>query len=301
VKIEPVRSLLARSGWQHVLAACLGLATASPAVAAIVEEQHDLPIAVVDAYGKQVAQPIKVTVFVDDTTPRPRPVLVINHGRATDGAGRAALGRARYSDASRWFARLGFAVVVPTRLGYGVSGGDDVEDSGACAAKNYPPGYAAAAEETLAALRFMHQRADTLKDRDVVVGQSYGGATSIAVAALNPAGTVAVVNFAGGGGGDPKERARSPCSPQRLERLFAKYGETARVPTLWIYSANDMYFGPDLPQQWFKAFQAGGGAGRFVQVPPYGDDGHATFVRAPAVWQPVVAEFLRAQGFDIKD
>jgi len=300
VKIEPVRSLLARSGWQHVLAACLGLATASPAVAAIVEEQHDLPIAVVDAYGKQVAQPIKVTVFVDDTTPRPRPVLVINHGRATDGAGRAALGRARYSDASRWFARLGFAVVVPTRLGYGVSGGDDVEDSGACAAKNYPPGYAAAAEETLAALRFMHQRADTLKDRDVVVGQSYGGATSIAVAALNPAGTVAAINFAGGGGGDPKERARSPCSPQRLERLFAKYGETARVPTLWIYSANDMYFGADLPQQWFKAFQAGGGAGRFVQVPPYGDDGHATFVRAPAVWQPIVAEFLRSQSFVIE-
>jgi len=301
VKIEPVRSLLARSGWQHVLAACLGLATASPAVAAIVEEQHDLPIAVVDAYGKQVAQPIKVTVFVDDTTPRPRPVLVINHGRATDGAGRAALGRARYSDASRWFARLGFAVVVPTRLGYGVSGGDDVEDSGACAAKNYPPGYAAAAEETLAALRFMHQRADTLKDRDVVVGQSYGGATSIAVAALNPAGTVATINFAGGGGGDPKERARSPCSPQRLERLFAKYGETARVPTLWIYSVNDMYFGPDLPQHWFKAFQAAGGSGRFIQVPPFGDDGHATFVRAPAVWQPIVAEFLRAQGFDIKD
>jgi len=36
-------------------------------------------------------------------------------------------------------------------------------------------------------------------------------------------------------------------------------------------------------------------------VPPQGDDGHATFVRAPAVWQPIVAEFLRAQGFDIKE
>jgi len=301
VKTDPIPFFLAPCGWRNGLAACVGLLIASHAAAALVEEQHDLPVAVVDAYGKSVAQPIKVTVFFDDATVQPRPVVVINHGRATDGAGRAALGRARYSDASRWFARLGFAVVVPTRLGYGVSGGDDVEDSGACGAKNYPPGYAAAAQETLAALRFMHQRADTLKDRDVVVGQSYGGATSIAVAALNPAGTVAVVNFAGGGGGDPKERPRSPCSPQRLERMFAKYGETARVPTLWIYSVNDMYFGPDLPQAWFKAFQGGGGVGRFVQAPAYGDDGHATFVRAPAVWQPIVAEFLRAQGFEIKE
>ena len=301
MKIASIRLLPARCGWRHIVAAAFAIATAGPALAALVEEQHDVPIAVVDGYGKSIAQPIKVTVFFDDATPKPRPVLVINHGRAADGAGRAALGRARYSDASRWFARLGFAVIVPTRLGYGVSGGEDVEDSGACSAKNYLPGYAAAAEETIAALRFMHQRADTLKDRDIVVGQSYGGATSIAVAALNPSGTVATINFAGGGGGDPKERARSPCSPARLERMFAKYGETARVPTLWIYSVNDMYFGPDLPQQWFKAFQTAGGAGRFVQVPPYGDDGHATFVRAPAVWQPIVAEFLRAQGFDIKE
>jgi len=301
VAIASVPLLLARCGRRQLLAACFGLAAASTAFAAVVEEQHDLPVAVVDAYGKQVAQPIKVTVFFDDTTAQPRPVLLINHGRAVDAAERAALGRARYTDASRWFARLGFAVVVPTRLGYGVSGGDDVEDSGGCAAKNYPPGYAAAAQQTLAALRFMHGRADTLKDRDVVVGQSYGGMTAVTIASLNPPGTVAVINFAGGGGGNPKERPQSPCSPSRLERLFKGYGDSARVPALWIYSANDMYFGPDLPQGWFKAYQAAGGVGRFVQVPPQGDDGHATFTRAPQVWRPIVAEFLRGRGFDFKE
>ena len=225
-------------------------------------------------------------------------MLVINHGRATDGAGRAALGRARYSDASRWFARLGFAVVVPTRLGYGVSGGDDVEDSGACAAKNYPPGYAAAAEETIAALRFMHQRADTLKDRDVVVGQSYGGATLDRRRRAQP-------------GAAPSPRSTSPAAaaairrsaPARRARRSGSSDcsrSTARprgVPTLWIYSVNDMYFGPDLPQHWFKAFQAGRRLGRFIQVPPSATT-DATFAARRRV--AVVAEFRRA-GFDIKD
>lgn len=39
----------------------------------------------------------------------------------------------------------------------------------------------------------------------------------------------------------------------------------------------------------------------FVQFPPHGDDGHLLFTRFPQVWQPVVADFLRRQGFDIKD
>ena len=290
-----------RRGWRCFVLAGMGLLALAAVQARLVEEQHELPVTVVDAFDKQIAQTIKVTIFVDDATPEPRPVLVINHGRASDAAARSALGRARYSDASRWFAHLGFAVAVPTRVGYGASRGDDVEDSGSCPAKNYPPGFSAAAQQTLAALRFMHERADTLKDRDVVVGQSYGGATSIAVAALNPASTVAVVNFAGGGGGDPKERPQAPCSPQRLERLFAQYGRTARVPSLWIYAENDMYFGPSLPQAWFKAFREAGGVGDFVQVPPQGDDGHSTFVRAPAVWQPIVVGFLKARGFALKE
>ena len=287
----------ASPGWGLALLAGFCALAAQAVQARLVEEQHDLPVAVVDAYDRPVAQAIKLTVFFDDSTPQPRPVLIINHGRAADATARGALGRARYSDAARWFARFGFAVAVPTRLGYGVSGGADVEDSGACGAKNYAPGYRAAAQQTLAALRFMHERTDTLKDRDVVVGQSYGGTTSIAMAALNPAGTIAVVNFAGGGGGDPKDRPQSPCAPQRMERLFADYGRTARVPSLWIYTENDMYFGPRLPEEWFEAFKAAGGSGQYVRFPAHGESGHNLFSAAPGIWQPTVLEFLRANGF----
>ncbi|MFL6664340.1 MAG: dienelactone hydrolase family protein [Rhizobacter sp.] len=279
----------------------VAVAASTAAPARLREHQVDLPVAVVNAYGKAVSQSITLTIFFNDATPAPRPLIVLNHGRAVEAADRAALGRVRLNDASRWFAGLGFAVAVPTRLGYGVSGGEDVEDSGECPRKNYPPAYAAAAQQTLAVLEYMQAQPDVSKARGVVLGQSFGGTTSIAVAGLNPPGVVATINFAGGGGGNPNTRPGAPCAPHLLENLFADYGKTARLPTLWIYTENDRYMGPRYPRQWFDAFKAAGGVGEFVQLPPHGQDGHLLFSRFPASWHPLVAEFLRQHGFDLKE
>lgn len=271
---------------------------AVPAHARLHESQMDVPVEVVDAYGKHIAQPIRVTVWSDDANPAPAPVLVFGHGRSAHADQRAGMGRARFSDASAFFVRRGFIVAVPTRIGYGVSGGEDVEDSGTCQDKNYPPGYAAAARETLQVLDAVRAaRPDAAKDRAVVVGQSYGGTAAITVGAMQPAGVQAVINFAGGGGGNPVTQPGRPCGPQRLEKLFAGYGATLRMPSLWLYTENDRYFGPTYPKEWFAAFRAAGGTGEFTQFPPQGEDGHATFYRAPQVWQPRVAEFLDRNGF----
>lgn len=284
------------------LIATFAAALSVAAQAKLVEQQFDLPVQVTNAWGKAVAQPIRVTVFFNDETPAPHPVLIINHGRAVDAEGRAALGRARYSEASRWFAERGFLVALPTRIGYGVSGGEDVEDSGNCNNRMYPPAYRAAADQSVQLLAELLKRDDVLKDRTVVLGQSFGGATAVTLASLNPPGMVAAINFAGGGGGDPKARPEQPCGPTQLRRMFASYGETARVPMLWAYTENDRFFGPTLPREWFQAFEAAGGKAEFKQFPPHGDDGHSLFTRFPQVWQPVVADFLRRQGFtDFKD
>lgn len=277
------------------------LVGAATAQARLVEEQLDLPVQVRDAYGRSVDRAIRVTVFVDDTTPAPHPIVIINHGRAVEPTERAALGRARYTDISRWFAREGFLVAVPTRIGYGVTGGDDLEDSGACARKNYPPGYLAAAHQTVAVLDAMAARADTLKDRSVVLGQSYGGAVSVAVASLNPSGVVAAINFAGGGGGNPKTQPQAPCAPQSLERMFSDFGSRAHVPMLWAYTENDQYFGASYPKAWVKAFRDSGATAEFIQFEPHGEDGHSLFTRFPAVWRPAAAAFLRKQGFTIRE
>lgn len=290
-----------RAGPARLLAALLLAAAAFEVPARVLEEQFDLPVAVTDAYGKTIEQPIKVTLFLDDALPAPRPLLVLSHGRAPEAESRAAMGRARYTDNARWFAAQGFAVAVPTRIGYGVTGGPDVEDTGPCEKKRYPPGYAAAAQQVVAVLQALHQRPDIAPGRSVVAGQSYGGTTAIAVAALKPPGVVAAINFAGGGGGNPKTQPGRPCAPHLLERLFGDYGATARLPTLWIYTENDLFLGAEGPRAWFAAFSKAGGQGEFTQFPPHGDDGHSLFTSAPATWRPRVADFLRRQGFAIKE
>jgi dienelactone hydrolase len=261
------------------------------------EEVLALPVTVTAADGKPLQHEITLTLFWDDANPKPAPVLVLNHGRAAEAPQRAAMGRARYSDAARFLVRQGFIVAVPTRIGYGVTGGPDVENSGACNRKNYAPGYAAAAQQTLAVLAAVRQRPDAARDRAVVMGQSYGGTTAATVAALNPPGVQATINFAGGGGGNPKTQPQQPCGPERLAQLFQGYGSTAKVPMLWVYTENDLFFGPEYPRQWHAAYQRAGGRAEFVQFPPHGEDGHGLFTRFPAVWQPKVQAFLMAQGF----
>lgn len=278
-----------------ILAVLVGYSTAVES--RLVVEKRWVPANVTDSSGNNVSQDIMVTIFHDDDAPMPYPTLVLNHGRSPHASDRAALGRAQYSAASRWLTQLGFMVAVPTRIGYGVSGGKDVEFTGDCGNKDYAPGYAASAAQTLAVLEYLRGRKGVAKDRAVIMGQSFGGTTAIAIAAMNPPGVQAVVNFAGGGGGNSKTRPQNPCGQSKLKKLFADYGKTAHIPTLWIYTENDLYMGPKLPKVWFDAFRSSGGTGEFVLYPPNGEDGHGLFTHAPEVWQPKVLEFLRANGY----
>jgi dienelactone hydrolase len=275
----------------------LGVFSACGAHAKLIEQIVKVPVRLTNAYGKVIEQDIVVSLYHEDTSPAPRPIAIINHGRAFEAEKRAAFGRATSITNARWFAGMGFLVVVPTRLGYGVTGGDDVEDTGPCERKQYPPGYEAAAVQTLQVLEFVRQRPDVLPNRTLVLGQSFGGSTAITVAAKNPPGILATINFAGGGGGNPETRPQQPCNTPGLKSMFADYGRTARIPTLWVYTENDQWMGPKYPRQWFEAFKAAGGVGEFVLFPPNGKDGHGLFSRDPAVWRPTALEFLRANGY----
>ena len=265
--------------------------------AAIVEERTTVPVKVRTVDDREVERDIVVALFLESSSPVPRPLLVFNHGRSGSAAERAALRTSDYAAAARWLTRFGFIVAVPVRVGYGESGGEDVEDSGSCAQKVYPPTFHASAVETLAVLKVLRERPDAARDRAVVMGQSFGGTTAIAVAALNPPGVQGAINFAGGGGGGPVSHPRHPCSEPALHALFAGYGKSARMPTLWLYSENDTYFGPTFPAEWFEAFKAAGGAGEFVRFPPVSDNGHLLFSRGTELWHPRVQAFLASLGY----
>ena len=137
---------------------------------------------------------------------------------------------------ARYFVSKGFAVFMPLRVGYGETGGPDVEFSGKCDARNYPPVYEAAAVQTLRVIEYAKTLPYIDPANGLVVGQSFGGTTAAAIAAKNVAGVKGAMNFAGGGGGRPDTHPGQPCSQDRMTELFASYGASARIPTLWLYS-----------------------------------------------------------------
>src|SRR5690606_30830981 len=97
-------------------------------------------------------------------------------------------------------------------------------------------------------------------------------------------------------GGRGSMRPNAVCGEERLVEAMARYGRRSRVPELWIYSANDLFFGPPLARRMHQAFVAAGGRAEFVQAPATGLDGHGYFSRAMDDWAPRVEAFLARIG-----
>jgi dienelactone hydrolase len=127
--------------------------------------------------------------------------------------------------------------------------------------------------------------------RVVLVGHSAGAWGSIAAISDASPGVVAAVAFAPGRG------SRAPddvCGGETLAAAADVFGTTTRVPTLWIYSENDHFFGPRLARNIFDAFHATThGAAEFVAEPSCSQDGHMLIRRCPEMWHGVVAAFLQ--------
>ena len=276
----------------------LATAASMPAMAqsqagALDESVFTVPTSVKDVYGRAVSGPTTVTQF-KPAGAGPFPLAVLLHGRGD----RAATARFRYQEAAAWLVARGFAVLVPTRLGYGQSdNGSDPEDAGVCGHKNFAPAFEAAAAGTVAVIDRARRLPFIDARRIVVLGQSYGGVTAIALAARNTEGVVGVVNFSGGAGGDPDKRPGAPCDAMQLASVFAGYGAATQVPTLWLYTANDRSMGNSAPSRWYAAFKDAGGGGEFVSLPAVGDDGHMLFTKGFAAWRPQADRFLNSLGF----
>ncbi len=291
------RARLVRFGaagpWARVLAfALVSLLAPSPSPAAeIIEQTIEVPVQVQVPGGPEVRQDIVVTIVREAATGR-RPFLVLLHGRGASQAERTAMGVQSYPANSRYFASMGFVVLVPTRVGYGVSRGPDVEYTGKCASKHFADGAAVAVSETRQVLRYAERLAYVDPDHGIVVGESFGGLVAIAIAASDIRGVAAAVNISGGDGGDVRTRVDEPCRPDQMRETFAGYGSANRLPTLWMYSANDRVWGPVYPRQWFAAFTQAGGRGQFVGLPADKNNGHYIFNRNAAAWHPAFESFL---------
>jgi len=267
-----------------------------PALSEIRESVVKIPVRVTGPDSAPYTQDITLTVVYDDARKK-SPFLILNHGRAVTPEERKNYGRARFAEQSRYFAELGFAVFLPTRIGYGLSGGPDLESSGPCNNKDYPASLAPAISQVKAAVKYARAQDFVDPQKGILLGQSVGGFTTIGAAAENLPGVRLAINFAGGAGGDPKGRPWNPCQPERIAETYAEFGSTAKKPTLWLYSSNDAFWGPEHPLKWMTAFVANGGKADFVELPASGSDGHNSFTSNPNGWKPKVDAFLTKHKF----
>jgi dienelactone hydrolase len=223
----------------------------------------------------------------------PFPLAIVNHGSPVDASERRAMEVPTFPIASNWLLARGYAVALPLRRGYGETGGPWVEGYGSCRNPDYYRAGLATADDIQSVMDFLRDRSDLERGHILLLGWSAGGWGSIAAASRHPRGVFAVVNLAGGRGGNP---AAGNCTAERLVAAAGRYGETARIPSVWLYSANDRFFGPDLSRAMFDAYVGAGGRAEYVSLPAFGTDGHRIFraADARALWQPPVEKFLAA-------
>lgn len=203
---------------------------------------------------------------------RPRPLVIINHGTAEST--RMAVSMPVYYWLSRWFVDRGYIVVLPQRRGHGATGGMLSEGVGNCANPDHYQSGQVAADDISAVVSYFQTLPFVAQTDVVVAGISTGGWASLAYSSRNPKGVKAVINFSGGRGGHAGGMPNAVCGEKRLIESARRYGETSRVPTLWFYSNNDSYFGPELARSMAKAWNGSGGSAELHVLSAYGDEGH---------------------------
>ena len=267
--------------------------------ARIIEEIIEVPVSVSNSNftnNPKFEQKITVTIWRDDAIKK-APYLLFSHGRAGTDQERGKFGRSSEKRNSEYFVSKGFTVILPTRIGYGVSGGPDADYSGACGNKNYLEARKVAIDQSKQVLNHVFDFNYIDRTKGIVVGQSVGGFTTIGLSAENISGLKGAINFAGGDGGDPIKSAEKPCGDHLIKDTFAKYGASNKVPTLWLYSVNDKFWGEQLPKDWFVAFQKAGGKGQFISLPAYKEDGHSIFRGDLNAWKNDFEKFIKEIGF----
>lgn len=225
----------------------------------------------------------------------PARLVVANHGSPPSSAQRPNM--APWSCEQRaisWFLTRGYAVALPLRRGYGASVGTWAETYGSCRDPNFVAGGTETARDIRSAIAYATSQPGIRRDGVVVVGQSAGGWGSLALAAGNPPEVAAIVNMAGGRGGRVDNLPNNNCRADVLATSAGRFGQTARIPSLWVYTANDSFFSPSLAGAMHQNYVQAGGVADFRALPGFGQDGHGLFtaVGGPQIWGPLVEAFL---------
>ncbi len=241
---------------------------------------------------------IAATILRPDA-PGPFGAVILNHGVSASARERARESSELLINAAAVFARRGYAVVLPLRRGFGDTGGDMAEDPGSCSNPDYKGAEQNAADDVMVAYNYARALPYVHGNRMILAGQSAGGMVAVFTAgSRNPPGLVAVLAFAAGRGGDPDINPGVPCAIEPVARVFDMIGKNIRVPVLFHYAENDLFFSAKVSRGWFDRFNANGANAEYALQPAFGRDGHYLFGDTLGVryWLPTVEGFLARHG-----
>ena len=275
------------------LSCCMGpVAWAAPD---LVTRDQVVAIPVTDASGQIVQMEARVCRPASDAPAR---LVVINHGSPpkADARPRMTVGSCG-QEAARWFLGRGYVVVFPLRRGYGATGGAWAEGAGSCNHADYVKAGVETARDINATVDYATALPFVRPRGVIVVGQSAGGWGAIAYDSLPHPMVSAFVVMAGGRGGHVDNLPDHNCHSDFLAEAAGHFGATASTPMLWVYAANDSYFGPPIAEALHTAFTATGGKAEFIQPGPFDGDGHRLFFGrgGAAIWGPMVESYLAGQ------
>ena len=222
----------------------------------------------------------------------PFPLVIINHGKSPGDPREQP--RARFLLAAREFVSRGYAVATPMRQGFADSTGPYISDG--C---DIEANAKAQAVDVLVAIDALSRRPDIDVSHTVVMGQSHGGLTTLAVGALQPKEVVGLVNFAGGLRADSCSRWRTD-----LTSAMRDFGARAHTPSLWFYGDNDQLFDDVLWRGMYQVYTETGAPAHLVAFGKFRDNAHYMFGPSAGlrIWVPEVSAFFRQLGlpFEVK-
>jgi dienelactone hydrolase len=241
--------------------------------------------------GKTGKAMMETTVFRPNG-PGPYPLLIINHGK--DAGEPSQQTRDRFIFMATAFVKRGYAVMVPMRQGFANSTGR-YKDFGCNMTAN---GYSQA-NDVRDAVDFARTLDWIDADHIVVAGQSYGGLATMALGTQDLPGVRGLINFAGGLRDDSNQ-----CDwRSELVRAFGTYGAANKLPSLWMYGANDSLFGPELVVRMHDAFERSGGHARLVEYGKFKRDAHGMIASRDGekIWWRDTERFLKQIGMPTEE
>ena len=224
----------------------------------------------------------------------PFPLAIVNHGSTGMGTDPAI-----FTDTwtSPWLAdelnARGWIVAMPQRRGRGQS--DGLYDEGF--AQNRAEGYTCDPERSLAgadraledldaAMRSLRARPDVSDAPVLLVGQSRGGALSVAFAGRHPDRVAGVINFVGGWLGEGCDSA------EEVNQSLFKRGASYPKSMLWLYGVDDLFYAIPHSRKNYTAFVDAGGTGDFVEVTVAGENNGHWVMSIPPLWSAPVTRYL---------